>query len=124
MKNKAIASVEAPYLKRKIPNIRSGDVLEIVVKIPEGGKERLQAFEGLVISYRSRGISTSVVLRKISHGEAVERKFLLYSPVIKTIKRKSQGVVRRAKLYYLREREGKSAKIEEKILPKAKKSAK
>lgn len=120
MKKRELAYIEAPFLKKDTPTIRSGDILEVITVIQEGEKERLQAFEGIVISYRRRGISSSVVLRKHSHGEAVERKFLLHSPMVRSIKRKKMSVVRRAKLYYLRGREGRAARVEEKIVVKSK----
>ena len=119
MKNKLISHVEAPFLKKIPANIRPGDQVEAVLRIKEGEKERLQAFEGTVISYRRRGIASSLVLRKHSHGEGVERKVLLHSPLVHSIKRVRRGIVRRAKLYYLRSRTGKSARIKEKFESKS-----
>lgn len=100
---------------KTIPEFRVGDTLKVQVKITEGTTERLQAFEGVVIAQRNRGINTSFVLRKISHGEGVERKFFLYSPLVSTIELVRRGVVRRSKLYYLRNLRGKAARIKEKI---------
>lgn len=96
-----------------IPEFRTGDTILVQVKIKDGVTERLQAFEGVAIAKRSRGINSSFVLRKISHGEGVERKFFLYSPQLHSIQVVRRGVVRRSKLYYLRELRGKAARIKE-----------
>jgi large subunit ribosomal protein L19 len=100
------------------PNFIPGDTVRINVKIIEGNTERVQAYEGLCISRKGRGLGSSFTVRKISHGEGVERIFLLYSPKIASIELVKRGVVRRAKLYYMRKLRGKSARIEEKITPK------
>jgi len=98
---------------KQIPEFRSGDTLKVHVKIIEGATERLQAFEGLCIHRKSRGVGSSFTLRKISHGEGVERKFNLYSPKLDKIEVVRKGKVRRAKLYYIRELSGKAARIKE-----------
>ncbi|MBH44527.1 MAG: 50S ribosomal protein L19 [Gammaproteobacteria bacterium] len=93
----------------------SGDTVEVHVKVKEGKRERIQTFEGIVIATKNRGINSSFTVRKISYGEGVERVFQLHSKIIADIKVKRKGDVRKAKLYYLRERSGKSARIKEKI---------
>ena len=97
------------------PKLSSGDTVVVSVKVKEGKRERLQAFEGVVVAVKNRGISSSFTVRKISYGEGVERVFQTHSPLIDSIKIKRRGDVRRAKLYYLRERSGKSARIKEKL---------
>ena len=114
-----IAELNAEQMKQEIPEFDSGDTVVVQVKVKEGNRERLQAFEGVVIAKRNRGLNSSFTVRKISHGEGVERVFQSYSPMIKEIEVKRRGDTRRAKLYYLRERSGKSARIKEK-LPAAK----
>jgi large subunit ribosomal protein L19 len=99
----------------EIPNFGPGDTVEVLVKVKEGNRERLQAFEGVVIAKRNRGINSAFTVRKMSHGEGVERVFQTYSPIIAGIKRKRRGSVRRAKLYYLRALTGKKARIKEKV---------
>ena len=101
--------------KKKIPDFFAGDTVKIGVRITEGKRERIQYFEGVCISKKNRSINSSFTVRKISFGEGVERTFALYSPVIGSIKIVRSGKVRRAKLYYLRDRKGKSARISEKI---------
>ena len=98
-----------------MPDFSSGDTVVVSVKVKEGKRERIQAFEGVVISKKNRGISSSFTVRKISYGEGVERVFQTHSPLIDSVKVKRFGDVRRAKLYYLRDRSGKSARIKEKI---------
>lgn len=98
-----------------MPNFSSGDTVVVSVRVKEGKRERIQAFEGIVISKKNRGISSSFTVRKISYGEGVERVFQTHSPLIESVKVKRFGDVRRAKLYYLRDRSGKSARIKEKI---------
>ncbi len=105
---------------RTIPDFGPGDTVIVQVKVKEGTRERLQAYEGVVIARRNRGLNSSFIVRKISSGEGVERTFQLYSPTIGNIEVKRRGDVRRAKLYYLRERSGKSARIREKLNYKAK----
>jgi len=102
-------------MKKEIPEFSPGDTVIVQVKVKEGKRERLQAFEGVVIAKRNRGLNSSFTVRKISHGEGVERVFQTYSPVVNEIKVKRKGDVRKAKLYYLRERSGRSARIKEKI---------
>lgn len=100
---------------KKFPNFTPGDTVVVQVKVKEGERERLQAFEGIVIAIRNRGLNSAFTVRKISHGEGVERCFQTYSPSISDIKVKRRGAVRRAKLYYLRGLEGKQAKIREDV---------
>ena len=101
------------HLARDIPQFRAGDTVRVNVKIREGDKFRIQAFEGVVIAFRKRGVSSSFTVRKVSFGYGVERVFPLYSPIIESIEMVKRGKVRRAKLYYLRERRGKAARIAE-----------
>ena len=110
-----IRELEAEQMHREVPTFGSGDTVVVQVKVKEGTRERLQAFEGVVIAKRNRGLNSSFTVRKISHGEGVERVFQTYSPMIGSIEVKRRGDVRRAKLYYLRERRGKAARIKEKI---------
>ncbi|MCK4585748.1 MAG: 50S ribosomal protein L19, partial [Gammaproteobacteria bacterium] len=100
---------------KEIPAFGAGDTVIVQVKIKEGERERLQAFEGVVIAKRNRGLNSSFTVRKISHGEGVERVFQTYSPLVSEIKVKRRGDVRRAKLYYLRGLQGKAARIKEKL---------
>ncbi len=115
MKNKIIADIEAGQLKQDLPEFGAGDTLIVQLKVKEGTRERLQAFEGVVIAKRNRGLNSSFTVRKISHGEGVERVFQTYSPSVSSIEVKRRGDVRRAKLYYLRGRTGRAARIKEKI---------
>lgn len=110
-----IQELEAEQMGREIPDFAPGDTVVVQVKVKEGNRERLQAFEGLVIAKRNRGINSAFTVRKISHGEGVERVFQTYSSSVADIKLKRRGDVRRAKLYYLRGRTGKAARIKEKI---------
>lgn len=113
--SKIIQQLEAEQMKDNIPDFAPGDTVEVQVKVKEGNRERLQAFEGVVIAKRNRGLNSSFTVRKISHGEGVERAFQAHSPVVHKIKVVRRGDVRRAKLYYLRDRQGKSARIKEKL---------
>ena len=113
--SKIISELEREQLKSDIPDFSSGDTVIVQVRVREGERERLQAYEGVVIAKRNRGLNSSFTVRKISHGEGVERVFQTHSPGIATIKVKRRGDVRRAKLYYLRDRSGKSARIKEKL---------
>lgn len=106
---------EIARLGKTIPEFAPGDTVVIQVKVKEGVRERLQAYEGVVISKRNRGLNSSFIVRKISSGEGVERTFQTYSPLVAGIEVKRRGDVRRAKLYYLRDRSGKSARIKEKL---------
>ena len=110
-----IDEINAEQLNRDIPQFAPGDTIVVNVKVKEGNRERLQAFEGVCIAIRNRGLNSAFTVRKISHGTGVERVFQTYSPLIESIKVKRRGDVRRAKLYYLRGREGKSARIKEKL---------
>ena len=110
-----IEQLEAEQMNREVPNFGAGDTVVVQVKVVEGNRERTQAFEGVVIARRNRGLNSSFTVRKISHGEGVERVFQTYSPSIESIELKRRGNVRRAKLYYLRDRQGKSARIKEKL---------
>lgn len=107
--------VERAHMRTDRPEFRPGDTISVQVKVMEGSRERLQAFEGVVIARRNRGINSSFTVRKISHGEGVERVFPLHSPLVERIEVKRRGDVRRAKLYYLRERRGKAARIKERL---------
>lgn len=110
---------EIVRLGKTIPNFAPGDTIVVQVKVKEGTRERLQAYEGVVIAKRNRGLNSSAIVRKISSGEGVERTFQLYSPLVASIEVKRRGDVRRAKLYYLRSRSGKSARIKEKLVLKS-----
>jgi large subunit ribosomal protein L19 len=111
-------NVKRLLAKKKFPEFFSGDVIKVGVRIVEGKRERVQHFEGVCIAKKNRGINSSFIVRKISFGEGVERTFSLFSPIVSSIKVIRSGKVRRAKLYYLRERRGKSARISEKIKKK------
>ncbi len=113
--SKIIEAIENEQMGKDIPKFSPGDTVVVQVKVREGTRERLQAFEGVVIAKRNRGLNSSFTVRKISHGEGVERVFQTYSPVVDSIEVKRRGDVRRAKLYYLRGRTGKAARIKEKI---------
>ena len=114
--NKIIQTLEQDQIQdKKIPAFHSGDSVIVQVKVKEGNRERLQAFEGVVIARRNCGLNSSFTVRKVSHGEGVERIFQLYSPLIASINIKRRGDVRRAKLYYLRNLHGRKARIKEKI---------
>ena len=110
-----IDQIDAEQMQKDIPEFSPGDTINVSVKVIEGNRERLQAFEGVVIAIRSRGLNSAFTVRKMSHGTGVERVFQTYSPMIDSIHVKRRGKVRRAKLYFLREREGKSARIKEKL---------
>ena len=113
--SKIIEDIESEQINSNIPSFSPGDTVSVQVRVKEGSRERLQAYEGVVIAKRNRGLNSSFTVRKISHGEGVERVFQTHSPAIADIKVKRRGDVRRAKLYYLRERSGKSARIKEKL---------
>ncbi|MBI3479812.1 MAG: 50S ribosomal protein L19 [Nitrosomonadales bacterium] len=106
---------EIARLGKKIPDFSPGDTVVVNVNVVEGERKRVQAFEGVVIAKRNRGLNSGFIVRKISAGEGVERTFQTYSPIIASIELKRRGSVRRAKLYYLRDRSGKSARIKEKL---------
>ena len=110
-----IQELEREQMTRELPAFAPGDTVVVQVKVTEGNRERLQAFEGVVIAIRKRGLNSSFTVRKISHGEGVERVFQTHSPAVAEVKVKRRGDVRRAKLYYLRGLEGKAARIKEKV---------
>ena len=110
-----IQQLEAEQMTREVPDFAPGDTIVVQVKVVEGTRERLQAFEGVVIAKRNRGLNSAFTVRKLSHGEGVERVFQTYSPSVASIKVVRRGDVRRAKLYYLRGRTGKAARIREKV---------
>ncbi len=114
---------EIERLGKNIPDFAPGDTVVVNVMVVEGNRKRAQAYEGVVISRRNRGLNSNFIVRKISSGEGVERTFQLYSPLIASIEVKRRGDVRRAKLFYLRERSGKSARIKEKLPSRSAKSA-
>ena len=118
-----IKELEKEQLRTDLPKLEVGDTVRVFVKVVEGNRERLQAFEGVVIAKRNRGLNSSFIVRKISSGEGVERTFQAYSPLVASIEVKRRGDVRRAKLYYLRERSGKSARIKEKLPQRVNKTA-
>ena len=113
--SKIIEELEKEQMTKEIPAFSPGDSVVVQVKVKEGSRERLQAYEGLVIAKRNRGLNSSFTVRKISHGEGVERVFQTYSPLVSEIKVKRRGDVRQAKLYYLRGLTGKAARIKEKL---------
>ena len=110
-----IEELEAEQMTQEIPEFFPGDTIIVKLKVVEGQRERIQSFEGVVIARKNRGLNSSFTVRKISYGEGVERVFQTYSPSIAGIEVKRRGDVRRAKLYYMRERRGKAARIKEKI---------
>ena len=115
MKNKIIEAVESKYMAKEVPAFRSGDTVRVNFRIVEGNKERLQAYEGTIIAEHGSGINKTITVRKVFQGVGVERVFLVHSPRIDKITVQRRGDVKRAKLYYLRERSGKATRIKEKI---------
>lgn len=115
MTNKIILQLEAEQMSKEIPVFTAGDTVVVQVKVKEGERQRLQAYEGVVIAKRNRGINSAFTVRKISSGVGVERTFQTYSPLIDSITVKRRGDVRKAKLYYLRALSGKAARIKEKL---------
>ena len=113
--NKIISEINAEQMTKEITDFAPGDTVVVQVKVKEGTRERLQAFDGVCIGKRNRGLNSAFTLRKISHGVGVERTFQTYSPLLDSISVKRRGDVRQAKLYYLRERSGKAARIKEKL---------
>lgn len=113
--SKIIDQINAEQMAAEVPEFNPGDTIIVNVKVREGNRERLQAFEGIVIAKKSRGLNSAFTVRKISHGTGVERVFQTHSPLIESIKVKRRGNIRRAKLYYLRGLEGKAARIKEKL---------
>ncbi|MGH8493944.1 MAG: 50S ribosomal protein L19 [Moraxellaceae bacterium] len=118
-KHPLVQAVEQAQLKQNVPSFAPGDTVVVQVKVKEGDRERLQAYEGVVIAIKNRGLNSAFTVRKISNGIGVERVFQTHSPVVAGIEVKRRGDVRRAKLYYLRDRSGKSARIKEKLTPRA-----
>jgi len=116
---KQLEDEEIQRMGKTVPKFSPGDTVVVNVNVVEGDRKRIQAFEGVVISKRNRGLNSNFIVRKISSGEGVERTFQTYSPLIASIELKRRGDVRRAKLYYLRDRSGKSARIKEKLTRKA-----
>ena len=114
-RNKIIEELESAQVKTDVPDFAPGDTVVVQVRVREGSRERLQAFEGVVIGKRNRGLNSAFTVRKISHGVGVERTFQTHSPLIASIGVKRRGDVRKAKLYYLRERRGRAARIREKV---------
>ncbi|SFX29390.1 50S ribosomal protein L19 [Marinospirillum alkaliphilum] len=114
-KNLIIQALEAEQMNKEVPNFAPGDTVVVQVKVKEGNRERLQAYEGVVIGKRNRGLNSAFTVRKISSGVGVERTFQVYSPLVNSIEVKRRGDVRKAKIYYLRDRSGKSARIKEKL---------
>jgi large subunit ribosomal protein L19 len=113
--NKIIAQIEAEQMSKEIPDFGPGDTVVVQVRVKEGERERLQAYEGVVLGIRNRALNSAFTVRKISHGVGVERTFQTYSPLIDSITVKRRGDVRQAKLYYLRELSGRAARIKEKL---------
>ena len=113
--SKIIEEIDKARMTRELPDFKPGDTVVVQVKVVEGDRERVQAYEGVVIARSNRGLNSSFTVRKISHGEGVERVFQVHSPAISDVSVKRRGSVRRAKLYYLRDLSGKAARIEEKI---------
>ena len=116
---KQLEQEEMARLAKTIPDFAPGDTVVVNVNVVEGERKRVQAFEGVVIARRNRGLNSSFIVRKVSSGEGVERTFQTWSPMIASIEVKRRGAVRRAKLYYLRDRSGKSARIREKLVSRA-----
>ena len=114
-KNKIVQQIEEDQMSKELPDFGPGDTIVVQVKIKEGERERLQAFEGVVIGKRNRGLNSSFTVRKISHGVGVERTFQTYSPLVDNVKLKRRGDVRQAKLYYLRDLAGRAARITERL---------
>lgn len=114
-RNLIIQAIEAEQMNKEVPNFAPGDTVVVQVKVKEGTRERLQAYEGVVLGKRNRGLNSAFTVRKISSNIGVERTFQTYSPLVESIQVKRRGDVRQAKIYYLRERSGKSARIKEKL---------
>lgn len=119
-KHPIIQSIEQAQMKQNIPAFAPGDTVVVQVKVKEGDRERLQAYEGVVIAKKNAGLNSAFTVRKISNGVGVERVFQTHSPLVAAIELKRRGAVRRAKLYFLRDRTGKSARIKEKLVARVK----
>ena len=115
MMNQILKEVEAPYLKDKLPKLDVGDTVKVFVKIKEGGKERTQGYEGVIIKRAGSGVNRTITVRRVFQGIGIERVFLIHSPRVEKINVQRKGHVRRAKLYYLRARTGKATRIKEKL---------
>lgn len=115
MSRQIVEEIEKSYLKSDVPMMYPGDTVKVKLRIKEGNKERVQAFEGVIIKMQGHGTSKTVTVRRVFQGIGVERVFLVHSPLVESIKVERRGVVRRSKLYYLRQRSGKSARIQEKV---------
>lgn len=113
MNHTVLQEIEKPYLKTDVPDFRPGDTVRVHVRVVEGGKERIQVFEGVVIARKNRGIADTITVRKVSYGVGVERTFPVHSPMVAKIEVVRKGKVRRAKLYYLRRLVGKAARLKE-----------
>lgn len=113
MNHTVLQEVEQPYLKTDVPEFRPGDTVRVHVRVVEGGKERIQIFEGVVIARKNRGVADTITVRKVSYGVGVERTFPIHSPMVSKIEVVRKGKVRRAKLYYLRNLSGKAARLKE-----------
>lgn len=113
--NRIISELDAEQMEKTLPEFSPGDTVVVQVKVKEGNRERLQAFEGVVIGKRNRGLNSAFTVRKVSHGIGVERTFQAYSPLVDSIRVKRRGDVRQAKLYHLRQLSGKAARIKEKL---------
>ncbi len=121
--NSLIAAIEAPFLKTNLPDFRVGDSVKVFVKIREGGKERTQGYEGVIIKIRGATIGKTITVRRVFQGVGIERVFLIHSPRVEKITIQRRGDVKRSKLYYLRNRTGKATRIKEKVTPKTKSSS-
>lgn len=119
-KHPIIQSIEQAQMKQDVPAFGAGDTVVVQVKVKEGDRERLQAYEGVIIAKKNAGLNSAFTVRKISNGVGVERVFQTHSPLVASIEVKRRGAVRRAKLYYLRDRTGKSARIKEKLVARTK----
>jgi large subunit ribosomal protein L19 len=119
MSQQLLREIEQSYLKTDLPDLQPGDTVKVMVRIKEGAKERLQGFEGVVIKLQGSGTSRSVTVRRVFQDVGVERSFLIHSPKIESIKVLRRGIVRRARLYYLRNLRGKSARIKERLVVKS-----
>ena len=115
MQNQILKEVEAPYLKEKLPKLDVGDTVKVFVKIKEGGKERTQGYEGVIIKRAGSGVNQTITVRRVFQGVGIERVFLIHSPRVEKINVQRKGHVRRSKLYYLRARTGKATRIKEKL---------
>jgi large subunit ribosomal protein L19 len=118
MTNQILKEIEAPFLKDNLPELNVGDTVKVFVKIREGGKERTQGYEGVIIKRAGSGINKTVTVRRVFQGIGIERVFLIHSPRVEKITVQRRGNVRRSKLYYLRERTGKATRIKEKVVAK------